>query len=85
VTTTETVREVAEDIAKDCVNWPQGYKAFARAVDAIEAAINARDERAAKILEDRVLALKSVTHPTNHNTWEQLDLLDLAAKIRGKQ
>lgn len=53
--------------------------------DAIEAALDAERERCAKILEDRVLTLKEVKHPTNHNTWEQLDLVDLAAKIRGKQ
>lgn len=47
--------------------------------------LNAERERCAKILEDRVLALKEVKHPTSHNTWEQLDLVDLAAKIRGKQ
>lgn len=43
---TETNRQVAERIAKAHVNWPQGYKAFARAVAAIEAALDAERERA---------------------------------------
>ena len=86
---TETPRQLAEKIVIDAIENSATCQTTSRInfdvlVEAVTTVLNAERERAARILEDRVLALKQVKNPTTHNTWSQLDLVDLAAKIRGK-
>lgn len=85
---TESNKQIAEHVVK---KWHKNHFVSAlnphleELTNAFEAALDARDERAAKILDDEVEKLRSIKYPTAHTIGEIQDLVRIAAKVRGSK